>query len=164
MTASAWLFTALFLSACTPAVVAPDPPGNATVFVIERSWHSDIGVPVDEVTGPLTSLTQRFPGVRVLTFGFGERQFLLSRQVTFGGMLRAMLPSRSALLMTALGTDPAAAFGEGNVVAVHVTQEGLAGIEAAIWEELEKTPDGGPEMLGDGPYPGSAVLCVARHV
>ncbi len=112
--------------------------GDAVIYVIERGWHSDIGLPVDEMTGPLSGLERAFPGVRFLTFGFGERQFLLARQATLGGMLSAMLPSRSALLMTALDATPEVAFGAEHVVALQVSRAGLAQIEAAIWPEIDK--------------------------
>jgi len=160
----AWLASALLLCACTapaPPVALLEPPGDAIVYVIERGWHSDIGLPAEEITGPLTTLERRFPGVRFLTFGFGERQFLLARQVTLGGMLSALLPSQSALLVTALSATPEAAFGAEHVVTLHVSRDGLARIEAAIWLELEKPPDGEPPVLADGPYPGS-VFYAAR--
>jgi hypothetical protein len=149
------LVAALLLSACTPPIGQLGPPGDAIIYVIERSWHSDIGLPMEEIAGPLAALAQRFPGVRFLTFGFGERQFLLARQATVGGMLSAMLPSRSALLMTALDATPDAAFGARHVVMVRVSREGLARIEAALWQQLEKTPSDEAVTLGDGPYSGS---------
>jgi uncharacterized protein (TIGR02117 family) len=157
-TAWAWLTLAFLPGACAAPVVPTaqlGPPGNAVVYVIERSWHSDIGLPVDELTGPLTGLAQRLSGVQFLTFGFGERQFLLARRETLGGMLNALLPSRSALLMTALSATPEAAFGVQHVVALHVSRDGLARIEAAVWQELEKSPASEPVRLADGPYPGS---------
>jgi hypothetical protein len=155
---------ALSLCACTtpsPPLPLPAPEDDAIVYVIERGWHSDIGLPVTEITEPLAGLEQRFPGVRYLTFGFGERQFLLSRQATVGGMLSALLPSRSALLMTALAADPAAAFGAEHVVVLHVSREDVARIEVAVWQELDQPPDGEPVVLADGPYPGS-VFYAAR--
>lgn len=159
--ALAWLAGAFLLCSCASPVGQVGPPGNAVVYVIDRGWHTDIGLPGSEVAGPLAMLEQRFPGVRFLTFGFGERQFLLSRQPTVGGMLSALLPSRSALLMTALGASPDAAFGARHVVVLYVTGAGLAGIEAAVWQELEKSPNGAPLLLADGPYPGS-VFYAAR--
>ncbi len=164
LTAWAWLAAALLLCACTapaPPIAQLAPGDDAIVYVIERDWHSDIGLPVEEMTGPLTGLAQSFPGVRFLTFGFGERQFLLARRTTLGGMLSALLPSQSALLMTALGTAPEAAFGAQHVVVLHVSRDGLARIEAAVWQELEKSAGGEPMVLADGPYPGS-VFYAAR--
>ncbi len=162
--ACGWLASAILLSACTPPIpriALLTPTDDAIVYVIERSWHSDIGLPVAEIGEPLTGLDQRFPWVRFLTFGFGERQFLLTRRATFGGMLSAMLPSRSALLMTALATAPEAAFGAEHVVVLHISRDGLARIEAAVWQELEKSATGEPVLLAGGPYPGS-VFYAAR--
>jgi hypothetical protein len=110
----------------------------------------------------MTTLETSFPGVRFLTFGFGERQFLVNREKSFGAMLNALLPSRSALLMTALNAPPEAAFGSRNVVMLHVSAAGLRQIEAAIWNEFELSPAGAPMLLADGPYPGS-VYYAARE-
>jgi uncharacterized protein (TIGR02117 family) len=153
-----WLLTTLLLSGCATLdapVVLPPASDDAVIYVIGRGWHSDICLPVDEITGPLIVLEHSFPGVRFLTFGFGERQFLLSRHPSFIGMLSALLPSRSALLMTALGATPDAAFGATQVVTLHLTHAGLARIEAALWQQIEKSPAGEPLLLADGPYPGS---------
>ena len=81
------------------------------VYVIRREWHTDIGLPVEEIAGPLAILEKPFPGVRFLTFGFGERQFLVNHEKSFVAMLGALLPSQSALLMTALAATPEQAFG-----------------------------------------------------
>ncbi|HEY4172387.1 MAG TPA: DUF2459 domain-containing protein [Rhodopila sp.] len=151
-------FAALCLALLTAACTTPtavEPPGTATVYVVGRGWHTDIALPVEEITGPLASLEAEFPGVRVLTFGFGERQFLVNHEKDLGSMLYALLPSRSALLMTALNTSPQAAFGASNVVTLHVSQAGLDRIEASIWREFERSATGQPVKLADGPYPGS---------
>jgi uncharacterized protein (TIGR02117 family) len=152
-----WLASAcftLFLAACSvPQPVAPaDDP---VVYVVERGWHTDIGLPVEEITGPLAVLKAEFPGVRYFTFGFGERQFLVNRKRTFGAMLNALLPSQSALLLTALRATPQMAFGQQDVAELHVSSAGLERIEAAIWREFATAPGGKPMLLAAGPYPGS---------
>ena len=154
--ACACLGLTLLMGAC--GVPAAEPPNDAFVYVIERGWHTDIGLPVEEIAGPLAMLENAFPGVRVLTFGFGERQFLANRENNFGGMLKALLPSRSLLLVTALRTTPEVAFGPFNVVVLPVSRAGLERLEASIWEELENPGVGG---LAEGPYPGS-VFYAAR--
>jgi Protein of unknown function (DUF2459) len=149
------LALALLLGACAAPIV-PSSPDDPIVYVIQRSWHTDIGLPVEEIAGPLATLEKPFPGVRFLTFGFGERQFLVNQRKDFGTMLGALLPSRSALLMTVLRASPEQAFGSDNVVVLRVSPAGLAEIEAAIWREFELTPSSEPRKLADGPYAGSA--------
>ncbi len=128
---------------------------TATLYVIDRGWHTDIGLQADEITGALVALKDRFPGARYLTLGFGERAFLTSRHVTVGTTLRALLPSRSAMLVTALRASPDAAFGPDNVVTLRITADGLARLEYTLWHGLERTPLGQPASLGPGPYAGS---------
>jgi hypothetical protein len=156
----AWLASALLAGACA-APIPPSSPDDATVYVIGREWHTDIGLPVEEIAGPLATLEKPFPGVRFLTFGFGERQFLVSHKKDFGAMLSALLPSRSALLMTVLSAPPEQAFGSENVVVLRVSRAGLDAIEAAIWREFDLLPNGETDRLAEGPYPGS-VFYAAR--
>ena len=151
----AGLALALLVAGC----VSPPVPGAASddriVYVIGREWHTDIALRVEDIAGPLAVLEQHFPGVRMLTFGFGERQFLINRETSLITMLAALLPSRSALLVTALRASPEQAFGAQHVVAIRVSRAGLERIEAAIWREFEQTPPAEPIRLADGPYAGS---------
>jgi Protein of unknown function (DUF2459) len=157
---AALLLLTATLGACSrPGLI---PPGEAVVYLIQRDWHTDIGLPVEEIAGPLASLEASFPGVRFLTFGFGERQFLIDRKTNIWTMLGALLPSQSALLMTALSATPARAFGARNVVVLHTSRAGLDRIEAAIWRELDLSATLQTQRLADGPSPGS-VFYAARH-
>jgi Protein of unknown function (DUF2459) len=148
----------LSLTALVAACSAPIPvpaANDAVVYVIRREWHTDIGLPVEEIAGPLATLESPFPGVRFLTFGFGERQFLVNHEKGFGAMLGALLPSQSALLMTALAAPPEQAFGSRRVVALRLSRAGLYQIQAALWHELELSAAGEPMLLANGPYEGS---------
>jgi len=147
------LLTAL-VAACSAPISVPTA-NDAVVYVIRREWHTDIGLPVEEIAGPLAVLERPFPGVRFLTFGFGERQFLVNHEKGFGAMLGALLPSQSALLMTALAASPDQAFGSRSVVALRLSRAGLYQIQAALWRELELSAAGEPMLLANGPYEGS---------
>ena len=134
----------------------PVPNGEATIYVVGRGWHTDIGLPVDEVTGPLASLERDFPGARFMVFGFGEREFYMARNEGSGEMLAALFPSKSAILMTALLAPPTEAFADHQVVTLHLPQAGVERIATRLWQGLEKTADGSAVRLADGPYVGSA--------
>ena len=134
---------------------APVPSGETTIYVVARGWHTDIGLPVDALTGPLASLERDFPGVRFMVFGFGERQYYMAHDTGSGEMLAALLPSESAILMTALRTPPPEAFPDQTVVALHLPRSGVERIAMRLWDELEKTADGSVVRLADGPYVGS---------
>jgi uncharacterized protein (TIGR02117 family) len=134
---------------------APVPDGEATIYVVGRGWHTDVGLPVSEVSRPLASLERDFPGVRFMVFGFGEREFYMAHNEGSGEMLAALLPSKSAILMTALNTVPTEAFSDHTVVALHLPPAGVERIVARLWDGLEKQADGSAERLANGPYPGS---------
>jgi len=153
-------FAAVCLATVATACSTPPPVAirddDPTIYVIQRGWHTDIGLPVEQITRPLAVLQADYPHVKILVFGFGERQFLVNREKSIGAMLRAILPSPSALLLTALKASPQAAFGAPNVVTLHVSWAGLHQIAARIWHELELSETGSPQRLSEGPYPGSA--------
>ena len=132
--------------------------GDADIYVVERGWHTDIGLPVDEVTGRLATLEHGFPGVRFMVFGFGERAYYMARRTGSAELLTAMFPSESAILMTALSASPTVAFIDQHVVELHVPRDVVDRIADRIWRVLEKGPDGSVVRLADGPYPGSVFL------
>jgi uncharacterized protein (TIGR02117 family) len=145
-----------WLAGCAVAPTAgPVPRGEATVYVVGRGWHTDIGLPVDEVSGPLASLESDFPGVRFMVFGFGEREYYMRRDEGSGAMLAALLPSKSAILMTALNAPPTEAFADHEVVVLHLPPNDVARIVARLWDGLEKHADGSAVRLANGPYIGS---------
>jgi uncharacterized protein (TIGR02117 family) len=130
--------------------------GDAVIYVVGRGWHTDIGLPVDEVNGSLAGLERGYPGIRFMVLGYGERAYLMARGGGSGEMLAALFPSKSAILMTALLTPPSEAFPDHDVVTLRLTQDGIDRITDLIWQTLEKTADGSAYRLADGPYPGSA--------
>jgi hypothetical protein len=139
-----------------PGDATGDATGDAIIYAVGRGWHTDIGVPVDEVNGPLAALKSDFPGMRFMVFGFGERNYLMTHDGGSGEMLTALFPSKSAILMTALVVAPTEAFADEQVVTLRLTQDGVDRISRRIWRALETTADGWPLRLADGPYPGSA--------
>jgi hypothetical protein len=144
-------------AASNPSALNPSDgmPRDAIVYIIGRGWHTDIGLPIEEIAAPLNALTESFPGVRFLTFGFGDRTYLLDRDTTMFTMLAALLPGRGALLVTALRATPGAAFGEPNVVPLHISQLDLVRLQQRLWLEFQPSSDEAPVMIADGPYPGS---------
>jgi hypothetical protein len=129
--------------------------GDAVVYVVGRGWHTDIGLPVDEVHGPLADLAGDFPGVSFMVFGFGERNYLVTHKGGSADMLTALFPSKSAILLTALRAPPTEAFDDQQVVTLRLTQDGVDGMVDRIWQAVEKSADGAALRLADGPYPGS---------
>jgi len=166
----------LALVACSST--PPDPPPGpvaTTIAVVERGWHTDVCLRAEDAGPWLLALAHGygFDGERFLCFGFGERQYVLTRDHGPLVTLAALLPSRAALLMTVLRDSPGAAFGSSNVVNLGISRDGLTALQAFLREavqtdEADKPQDnptednsdegthvGKPVQLGEGPYPGS---------
>lgn len=138
------------------AVPAAAPPaGAAAVAIVDRGWHTDIALPAAALSRPIAGVARAFPGARYLVFGFGDRVFYMSREETFGQTVAAMFPGPGVILVTGLRASPAEAFGADHVVTLGVTCAELAAITGYLQRALATPPDGLPQRLDDGPYPGS---------
>jgi uncharacterized protein (TIGR02117 family) len=131
------------------------PEGVDRIYVIDRGWHTDIGLPVTELHGKLARIADDFPGATALTIGFGDRAYLLDRDTSFFDIVRALLPGKAALLVTGLRTLPAAAFGDDSVVTLGITKPQLDALEAYLASYFASDRLGQSLRLADGPYPGS---------
>jgi uncharacterized protein (TIGR02117 family) len=148
---------ALFLVGCNAVREQPTPLAeNADrVYVIDRGWHTDIGLPVAELHGGLARVAANFPGATSLTIGFGDRAYLLDRNTNLFDMLRALLPGKAALLVTGLRATPEAAFGADNVVTLGIAEPQLNALETFIESYFASDRVGRPLRLADGSYQGS---------
>lgn len=152
------LCLALTVSACSAVVGGADPadlPRISVVSVVERDWHTDIGLRAEDMDGPLAAIRAKFPGVHTVLFGFGDRHYLVDRRPGLADMLIAAFPGPGALLVTGLRATPAEAFGAANVVELPVSGAGLRRVADFLWRAFETDAGGIPRLLGDGPYPGS---------
>ncbi len=141
-----------------PPTSPPDADFTALVHVVGRGWHTDIALPVAGLNPTLAAIAGDFPGVRHLVFGFGDRAFLLAREETPLAMLRALLPGRGAILVTALGTSPEAAFGPADVVPLPLSAVEYVRLQEFVAQSLGREgsgPDGRLRPFAEGPYPGS---------
>jgi len=148
----------LFLVGCSTGPQHPAQPvleGVDRVYVINRGWHTDIGLPVAELHGKLALIAADFPGATSLTVGFGDRMYFLNRNTNFFDMLRALLPGRAVLLVTGLRAPPEAAFGADNVVTLAIAKPQLDTLEGSLASYFATDRAGKPLRIADGPYPGS---------
>lgn len=132
---------------------------DGSVYVVARGWHTELAVPDTMLDAGLAPLGADLPGMRYLVFGFGDRRYVLARWHGVGQMLRALLPGRGAILVTALRAPPEAAFGPADVVRLALPPGGAAALDRFLRDSL--TPDGAPPdaaiapPIAPGPYPGS---------
>jgi hypothetical protein len=170
-------WTRLILVACVTVLLAacgavrPTAPREshdklaqaaATIYVVRRDWHIDVGFATDELAPPLSALQQQFPGARYLLFGFGDRRYLESRNKRLPTLLAALWPGPGLILMTALTVSPARAFSDRQVIALPVSAVQLRAAQAAVWATLSTSQDN-VQSDGPGPYQGSLYLSVRAN-
>ncbi|WP_233451620.1 DUF2459 domain-containing protein [Paraburkholderia caribensis] len=147
---------AVFLAACStiPLTPASGPPVT-TIDVVERGWHTDVCVQVQDVPDLQAWLAQDFVGATHLCFGFGEREFAMTREHSILATLSALWPGRGAILMTVLRDTPVAAYGADKVVTLQVAAAGKVRLAAYLDRSVQRDELSHPVRLGDGPYAGS---------
>jgi Protein of unknown function (DUF2459) len=73
----------------------PVPNGTVMLYVVDHGWHTDVGIPVQGITGPLALLTSDFAGIRFAMFGFGERHYYMAHHPGSGEMLLPCFRARA---------------------------------------------------------------------
>jgi uncharacterized protein DUF2459 len=155
--------------ALAAACSATKPPPRAdtarrrtrVVHLVARDWHTDVDLPADRLPARLLPLAHDFPGATHFLFGFGERAYWTQPQPGSMDAFAALVPGPGVILVTALRVAPTAAFPAGDVVALPVTEEGLARLAAFLAAELRE--EGEFRRMADGPYPGSRFYATSRR-
>ena len=132
-------------------VRAAEVGSPVTIYVIKRSWHTDIGFDVADLHPPLATLRAALPEAHYLLFGFGDKHYLLSRANSFEGMVGAIWPGEGLVLMTGVAGMPEQAFGVAGVTRLRVSAAQAEKLEEFVWNTLV-THDGIATALAPGPY------------
>jgi hypothetical protein len=75
----------------TPALPYIASAKDEVVYVISGGWHTAVGLPVAEISGPLAALKPAFPTARYLVFGWGAHDYYMARNPGIGDLLRGGL-------------------------------------------------------------------------
>jgi hypothetical protein len=149
---SLWVVACLLLAQASHA----GPSDIDTIYVVRRGWHIDLGFTVPELVAPLGAVTGEFPGARYLLFGFGDRRYLMAKHSHVPAMLGAVWPGQALILVTGLTAPPEQAFGETQVIALHVSPAQSKQLQAFIAGSLQAGAGGESfAVTAPGPYGGS---------
>lgn len=149
------VLTTVVLSACSNVPSKAPASAVTNIVVIDRGWHTEICIHYEDAGASVSKYADGFTGTQFLCFGFGDRHYVVDRNHGFATMLSTVLPSKGALLMTALRASPSAAFGEQNAVSLQISQAGLVGLQRYLVDAAERDDAGVPRRLSEGPYAGS---------
>ncbi|HEX3982442.1 MAG TPA: DUF2459 domain-containing protein [Acidisoma sp.] len=153
-------FILLLLAGCAappplPSVEVSPGAGAETVSLIVHGWHTDIGLPAPEISGPLTTIRALYPGARTLVFGYGKRTFMIAPAHTIGEWIIGPFPGPAAVEVSAISSDSATAYGRDHVMTLALPPGGGARLSAFLWQALARGPSGKPIFIAQGNWPGS---------
>lgn len=146
----------LLVAACQSLPLPARPPREptASIFIVRRAWHIDIGFASADLQPPLRSLLNEFPPATYLEFGFGDRHYLLTRDHGTSTLLRALWPGPGLVLMTALRATPQEAFGAANVIELRLAEDRAHDLQMFVWRSMSRG-DAPLQPVAAGPYAGS---------
>src|SRR5262249_26275578 len=127
---------------------------HEAIYVISGGWHTEVGLPVETLSGPLSALKREFPSARYLVFGWGARDYYMAPTFGIGDLLRAAVPGPAVMLVLPLEISPETFFGASTVYALPAPPNGAQGLSQFLWDYLV-SEEGTPRRIGTGPYPQS---------
>jgi uncharacterized protein (TIGR02117 family) len=129
--------------------------GTELIYVISGGWHTELGLPLEALSGPLAALNRDFPSARYLVFGWGARGYYMAQNPGVGDLLRATTPGPAVMLVIPLQISPEMFFGASNVFVLPAPPDGIRRLSQFMWDNLDKDETGAPNGIGVGPYPQS---------
>jgi len=154
------LLVPLLVGALAGCATPPPPPcGGAplsrdVVYIVDHGWHTDIGVPASELSGPAAIFRTIYPGVASLVFSYGKRTFLTAPPDDWSEYLLGPVPGPGAILVTGLGVMPDQAYADAAVVVLRLPVGGARALSDHLWSELRKDRAGKPLLIDPAPFPG----------
>lgn len=148
---------AALLAGCAaqPGLPACIAPTGDFAWVVQRDWHTEIGLPAALLTGALAPLRAAHPGAAAFLFGFGKRSWMQAQEGELLALLAGPWPGEGLMQVTALTVAPEAAFeGRAEILRAALPAGGRTALEAALAESF--APGAGtPHAGGSSFFPAS---------
>jgi hypothetical protein len=134
----------------------PPPPGamsSEVLHLVTLGWHVEVALPAHALQGtPLgAAMAPLFPQARHLMFGFGLRRYFAHPDPGLPELLSGLVPGPGAIRVIGLHRPPPELFGAESVVALPVTEAGLADLARFLWDELDRDAHGRPRRVATDP-------------
>jgi hypothetical protein len=123
------------------------------VYVTGQKWHTEIGIPVEELGSDLRFYRDIFPGARVIMFGYGKKTFFIAPAGTLSEYLLGPVPGPAAIQVVALKVTPAEAYPPENTITLILPPGGSRALSAYIWNDLAKNNLGKPLIVAHSTNP-----------
>lgn len=125
--------------------IPPPAPGCGAVslWLLNRGWHTEFAIATDAIEGGLQTFVPRFPGARLLLFGYGKRSFMTATVQRFQELLIGPFPGDGVIQVTAISATPAPP-----AIGLAFDAQALRALTDFIWSTVDRDETGGPRLLG----------------
>lgn len=120
----------------TPELGACAPDAAPSALVVRRSWHTEIALPAEALSGPLAPIRAQNPRATHFLFGFGKRSWMVAQmEGNVASLLAGPFPGEGVMQVVPLFQEPERipALVEDRV-RVPLPPGGLARLEVALAE------------------------------
>ena len=123
------------------------------IYVSNIGWHTGVILRSADLGEELRSLLPEAEQSKFLEFGWGDREFYLSRKYSFFGAFKAAFFSSASVLQVAgFNQAPAEFFPQSEVTRLEITHEGLLRLEAKIQKTLQLDETQRPRAIDQSLY------------
>jgi len=123
------------------------PAAPMTLFVVDRGWHTELGIPVEALSGPAEWFRTAFPGARTLMVGYGKKTFITAPADNISEYILGPLPGPAVIQISALNVSPDQVYPRSSMVALSLSTEGAAALSRTLWADLVLNDAGHPYLV-----------------
>ncbi len=85
-------------TAITKNTVTKNSVRNNKIYIVSHGWHTGFVIPAGRITNNIKQLKQRFGDTPYIEFGWGDKGFYQTKEVTSGITVQAMLWATTAVV------------------------------------------------------------------
>ncbi len=156
------LITVLVFSGCSSNSIVHKYTGEPTsvrdseIYVVSHGWHTGFVVPSENVYQAIPKLKDRFGNTKQIEFGWGDKGFYQSKEITTGLTLRAIFwPTESVIHAVSVPSDVHEFFSNSTIVKICLNESELESLISFISESFKRSESGEIIPQNNGIYGNS---------
>ena len=149
----------LFLCACSakPTVIETTKKfsgeGDKKIYIVSHGWHTGFILPSKDVFIAMPELSNRFENTFYIEFGWGDKGFYQTKEVTASLALRAILmPTDSVVHVVGIDSDVIQYFAASDIESLFLTDDELVFLLKFIASSFAKDINGNVIATKSGIY------------
>jgi len=117
--------------------------GHREIYVVNHGWHTGLVLPAKEIQARLPGLKKRFGNTPYIEFGWGDKSFYQTNEITIGLTFRAMFWSAGSVIhAVAVPADVIKFFPNSDVQKLCLSEAKIASLTEFIANSFAKNSQG----------------------